>query len=320
MLFVVFAQGIACDVLLIIAGVLMFLVAAVCHIWFRPHGVFISNILQAAATLLNACLLLIGGAVLVRDPLNPTALSAYVAIAMMQLILSIIRLCHAGGVFTYMYCFRRSMYVRVEPDGQGNINNPPPTIDDGDLGGGTQSVQMLDFNDGHDKMRAVTCKSKGDDGLPPTFVFEYLIGRDDVGSNSTTPFGRLITLFITPKNTKSFNDDIAAHITNDHDGYTPLQERAAVIDDDDSLSVGGNEKEKKGKHEEDAYSFSALGVVDRLSTSSSSSSLLLNNRARSGSSSSLLDDNLLESEQHRRELDDHEVGLMSTEDSLDYLL
>eukprot|EP00658_Telonema_sp_P-2_P013427 TRINITY_DN15083_c0_g1_i5.p1 TRINITY_DN15083_c0_g1~~TRINITY_DN15083_c0_g1_i5.p1 ORF type:complete len:1156 (-),score=46.76 TRINITY_DN15083_c0_g1_i5:105-3422(-) len=110
--FVIFAQGAVCSSLLIVSGVLMMLVAAVCHIIFRPHRILAANILQGCAMALNAAILMVA-AKLVGDPINAGALGANRVISMIQIGLSVLRILHSAGSAGYMFLWGAKVFTRV---------------------------------------------------------------------------------------------------------------------------------------------------------------------------------------------------------------
>ena len=112
LVFVIFAQGAVCSSLLIIAGVIMMLVAAVCHVIFRPHRIMAANILQGCAMALNAAILMVA-AKLVEDPINAGALGANRVISMIQIGLSLSRIVHSAGSAGYMFLWGAKVFTRV---------------------------------------------------------------------------------------------------------------------------------------------------------------------------------------------------------------
>lgn len=176
MMVVVFVHGAGCSAVLIVAAVCMLLVAGVCHVWFRPHRILVSNYLQSCSMTLNGGMLL-AGSKLTTDPQNPSALAATQYIAMAQVALSCVRLCHSVGAFLYMHRFRQASYMLVEPDGhEAVLENPqlpqPPTDDATNY---------------------------------PTFVFEYLVGsarriklHEEVNTPVVLPMLPILPISTTP--------------------------------------------------------------------------------------------------------------------------
>jgi predicted membrane channel-forming protein YqfA (hemolysin III family) len=116
MLVVVFASGETCSAILIATGVVMMLLGAVAHVWFRPHRIVAANYLQGIGMCLNAAVLMVASK-LVGDPLHTPALDANRAIAMIQLSLSVCRFVHTVWYLCYMRLYHTTVLTRCNSDG-----------------------------------------------------------------------------------------------------------------------------------------------------------------------------------------------------------
>ena len=126
MLLVVFVQGAMCSTSLIVAGVVLLLLGAVCHMLFRPHRILAANHLQGGAMALNAAVLIVASK-LVSDPLDLSAVGANRAIAMIQVGLSVSRMAHTVGTVVYMRLFGTAVFQLCDPSYENMVG---PDSDD----------------------------------------------------------------------------------------------------------------------------------------------------------------------------------------------
>jgi hypothetical protein len=123
MMLVAFAHGSLCNIMLIVTGVTMLLVCALCHVLFRPHRIVASNYLQGFAMALNAVVLFIASK-LVGDPLNVAALDANSTIAMIQVALSVCRFVHTASYLVYMKLYGGKTLAVVSAADDDGLSDP----------------------------------------------------------------------------------------------------------------------------------------------------------------------------------------------------
>ena len=140
MLLVVFVRGELCSVFLIVAGVAMLLMGALCHVLFRPHRIVAANYLQGFAMALNAAMLFIASK-LVGDPLDTGALGANAAIAMIQVGLSVCRFAHNMCYLGYMRLYEKTTLTVCGADGK----LPPSTATTTTTSSLTQPAPVFDI-------------------------------------------------------------------------------------------------------------------------------------------------------------------------------
>eukprot|EP00658_Telonema_sp_P-2_P013117 TRINITY_DN14976_c0_g1_i1.p1 TRINITY_DN14976_c0_g1~~TRINITY_DN14976_c0_g1_i1.p1 ORF type:complete len:447 (-),score=32.31 TRINITY_DN14976_c0_g1_i1:250-1590(-) len=298
MLVVVFAEGGSCNASLVAAGVVVMVVGAVMHVYFRPHRILVANYLQGIAMALNAAILIVASQ-LVSNPLNVSALQANRGIAMLQVGFSGCRFAHTAGYLLYMRLWAQEVFCVCEQDGTLLLTTSADAIAKPvfDIRAGccvsNKEIHKEGFIHHHTAPLlpvstltttpavVVAC----DDPIPTPTVPPGAIattsterpkGRDILGSANKKSQGPsyISTLLFSPKTNKKFTESIVSSIINSKNGHVPMERPYTLlweeeVDDDDIVMP----PDTRGSISDDDNDEDDLGVeLDDIRSSSSSSS------------------------------------------------